>query len=308
MPVRNLFSNYFNGQPGKKDYTEADLPANRFQLFRVVLQVRRGSMVGLNLLYLLCWIPAVVWTFLNLIQLQQMPAQDVMLQGEYINRLLLTYLLVLFPLTALTGPFSMGLAYVMRNWARDEHAYPFGDFISAMKQNWKQGLLFSTIGAAVPVLVYISFSFYLGMVNTSALFYLPLAVVLLVAAVWYLSATILPTMIVTYRQSFPALLRNAVLMTFASLPRCIAIKLATLAVPLLVLAGAMLFPAALSWISAAAVVLYATILPAFNKLICASHANALCETYLNPKIAGARTGIGLRPKNATGGKNERKPI
>ena len=38
---------------------------------------------------------------------------------------------------------------------------------------------------------------------------------------------------------------------------------------------------------------YALILPALNKLIWASYANALCEKYLNPKIEGARTNIGL---------------
>ena len=43
--------------------------------------------------------------------------------------------------------------------------------------------------------------------------------------------------------------------------------------------------------------LYLLYVPALNRLIIASYANALCEKYLNTKIEGAPTNIGLRPEN-----------
>ena len=43
--------------------------------------------------------------------------------------------------------------------------------------------------------------------------------------------------------------------------------------------------------------LYLLFMPTFNKLLTVSYANWLCETYLNPRIEGARTNIGLRPEN-----------
>ena len=46
-----------------------------------------------------------------------------------------------------------------------------------------------------------------------------------------------------------------------------------------------------------AVFAYLLFLVAFHKLITVSYANWLCETYLNPRIEGARTNIGLRPEN-----------
>ena len=58
----SFFKNYFYGKSGQRDFTEQDLPTNRMQLFREVLKVRRSSMVGLNFLYLLCWIPAILWS------------------------------------------------------------------------------------------------------------------------------------------------------------------------------------------------------------------------------------------------------
>lgn len=294
--MANFFKDYFYGRSGKKDFTEADLPANRLQLFRDTLSVRKGSMVGMNLLYLLIWIPAIVWTFMNLVQLYLAPYEDPAALLGFFSQVAYSYLLVLFPLVAITGPFNMGVSYVLRNWARDEHSFAFADFKSAMKTNWKQGLVFSTISGLIPLVTYLGVSFYMGMSGASALFFLPLAILLAVAALWYLTSSILPTMIVTYDQGFLSLLRNALLMTLAALPRAIGIRLATLAVPCIVLICAFCFPGALGYVSAGAVALYAIILPIFNKFICASHANALCETYLNPKIEGARTDIGLRPE------------
>ena len=294
--MANFFNSYFYGKSGKKDFTEADLPANRLQLFRDTLMVRKGSMVGLNLLYLLIWIPAVLWTFMNLVQLYLAPYGDPDALGAYFHQVAFSYLLVLFPLVAVTGPCTMGVSYVLRNWARDEHSFVLSDFKSAVKANWKQGLLFSIIDGAVPLLAYLGVRFYMGMSASSPLFYLPLGVLLIAAALWYLLSAILPTMIVTYEQGFMRQLRNALLMTLAALPRSIAVRLSTLAVPLAVLLCAAFIPSILGYVSAAAVALYAIFLPAFNKFICASHANALCEAYLNPKIEGAQTNIGLRPK------------
>lgn len=294
--MSNFFKSYFYGTSGKKDFTEADLPANRLQLFRDTLRVRRGSMVGLNLLYLLVWIPAVAWTFLNLVQLYQAPYEDAAALGAFFQQVLFSYLLVLFPLIAVTGPCTMGVSYVLRNWARDEHSFALSDFKSAAKANWRQGLLFSIIDGAVPLLTWLGVRFYAGMSAASPLFYLPLGLLLIAAALWYLMSAVLPTMIVTYDQGFMQQLRNALLMTLAALPRAIAVRLATLAAPLIVLVCAAYIPNIIGYVSAGALILYAIFLPVFNKFICASHANALCEAYLNPKIEGAGTNIGLRPK------------
>ena len=290
MPMPNFFNSYFYGKSGKKDFTQADLPANRLQLFRDVLSVRRGGMVGLNLLYLLFWLPALFWTFMNLLQVFSPPADA---EG-HLSRLLFSYVLVLFPLVAVTGPFNMGVSFVLRTWARDEHSFVLADFAAAVKANWKQGLLYGIIQGALPLLLVFCGRFYLGMAQASVLFYLPLAVLIIAALIWYLSAPIMPMMIVTYDLGFFAQVKNAILMTLAEFPRAILMRLATLAVPILL--AVLFFPPAFGIASGAAVMLYALFLLAFNKLIDASFANYLCEKYLNPRIEGARTDIGLRPK------------
>ena len=72
MAIRDLMNNYFYGKQGKADMTVADLPANRRQLFGTVLRVRWSQMIGVNLLYLIIWIPAIIWTFLNVVTLYSM--------------------------------------------------------------------------------------------------------------------------------------------------------------------------------------------------------------------------------------------
>lgn len=293
MAPINFFKSYFYGKSGKADFTEADLPANRLQLFFDVLKVRRGSMVGLNFLYLLIWLPAMIWTYINFIQLLGLISGTLAWE---IESLCFSYLLILFPLVAITGPFTAGISYVMRNWARDEHAFPFLDFKQALKENWKQALLLSAINGALPLIVFICFMVYSGMAQSSPLFYLPVALVFVIAILWNLSAQLIPTMIVTYKMKFPQLAKNAVIITIAALPRAILAKLITWILPLLVLLCILFFPAALSWVGAIAVVLYAVFMLSFNKLITASYANYACEKYLNPKIDGAQLNIGLRPK------------
>lgn len=287
----NFFKSYFYGKSGQKDFTENDLPANRKQLFRTVLSVRRGSMVGLNLLYLLFWLPAAFWTFLNLMQLTAV-AEGTVQAGD----LLYSYLLVLFPLVTLTGPFTMGIARVMRNWARDEHSFAVSDFFRGVRENWKQGLLMSIIEGGLPLLLFVCIDVYAAM-SGSLLMYLPVAVLLIAALLWVLSAQLLPTMIVTYEQGFFTMVRNAVLMTLAELPRAILAKLSTLIMPLILLVCTLAFPIALNWVSLVAAILYALFQLSFNKLITASFANALCEKYLNTKIEGAGVNIGLRKKD-----------
>ena len=293
MALPNFFNSYFYGRSGKKDFTEADLPENRFQLFRDVLSVRRGSMVGVNLLYLLIWLPAIAWTILNLLMLFSPPGGS---DDIYPLRLIFSYLTILCPLIAITGPFNVGVSYVLRNWARDEHSFVLSDFAAALKANWKQGLIFGAISGMVPLLSFICFRFYLDMADQSALFMLPLAITLIAALLWSLCAMLLPMMIVTYRQSFFCHVRNAMLMTIAALPRALLIRLATWALPGLIALVVVLNLPFFSIVAALTVLLYLVFMLAFNKLIHVSFANALCEKYLNPKIHGAATGIGLHPR------------
>ena len=146
MAIRDIMNNYFYGKQGKADMTLADLPANRRELFGTVLKVRWSQLIGVNLLYLVIWIPAIIWTAMNLSLLTGMraSAEHSFVQEDYIGVITL-WLMVMAPCIAITGPCNAGVTYVLRNWARDQHSFILSDFWDAVKGNWKQALPVSIV-------------------------------------------------------------------------------------------------------------------------------------------------------------------
>ena len=294
MGLRNLMNNYYYGKQGKADYTVENMPQNRRQLFAEVFKVRWSALFGVNLLYMIAWIPAIAWTVLNAMALVNLPESATV---DEVSGLLFTWLLVMIPCVAITGPFNAGVSYVLRNWARDEHSFVLSDFKDAVKANWKQALVISLIDGVLPFLLFTCWRFYGAMLSQSLFFILPTALVLMAAIIWKLSAMLAYPMLITYDLKIKDVLRNSVLMTIAKLPFAVLIKLATFAVPAIGIGLMLLIPSIQSYVLMVLVLLYLLWLVAFNKLITVSYANWLCETYLNPKIEGARTNIGLRPEN-----------
>ena len=291
----NMMNNYFYGKAGQKEYTISDMPKNRFELFGAVMKVRWSSLVGINLLYMIFWIPTLIWIFIGaigpLLSLESMDAQ--MAQS-----LLMNFLLILIPCILITGPFTAGATYVLRNWARDEHSFVWSDFWEAVRKNWKQGLGVSAISAVMPFLTYVGVNFYMDMIrNSSMVWIVPLGVLIMVSLIWALSEMVIFMMMVTYRLSFRNLLRNAVLITMGRLPHALGIKLLTLVVPAIAFALMMLVPSIQMAVLMITILLYIVYMPAFNTLIKVSYANAMCEKYMNTQIEGAQTNIGLRPED-----------
>ena len=297
MAIRDLMNNYFYGKQGKGDYTVADMPKNRLALFGEVLKVRWSGLFGVNLLYMVTWIPAIAWTFINVLALFNLLNAEAGVSGDDIIGLMNTWLMVMIPCIAITGPFNAGVTYVLRNWARDEHSFVLSDFKDALKANWKQALVISLIDGVMPFLVVTCWRFYSGMLSRSMIFILPAALTLLMGVTWTLASMLAYPMLITYELKTLDVIRNSVLMTVAKLPFALLIKLATLIVPALAYGLMALIPNIQMQVLMVVVLLYLTFMVAFNKLITVSYANWLFETYLNPRIEGARTNIGLRPEN-----------
>ena len=294
MGLRNLMNNYYYGKQGKADYTVENMPQNRRQLFAEVFKVRWSALFGVNLLYMVAWIPTIAWTVLNAMALVNLPESAT---ADEVSGLLFTWLLVMIPCIAVTGPFNAGVSYVLRNWARDEHSFVLSDFKDAVKANWKQALVISLIDGVMPFILYTGWRFYGGMVARSVIFVVPAGLVLLVFILWRLASMLAYPMLITYDLSIKNVIRNSMLLSIAKLPFAVLIKLATLAVPAVGIGLGLLIPSIQWQILGIVVLLYLIFLVAFNKLIVASYANWLFETYLNPRIEGARTGIGLRPED-----------
>ena len=165
-----FFDRLYYGKAGKRDYSEMDMPKNRVSLFFLVLKDHFFDLIKVNFLQVIFWIPFLLWTYVNMAAVQTIDAQTMLAEEAGAQQLVSTiasylvmWMIGLIPCLAITGPSSAGAAYVMRNWARDQHAFLLSDFKDAFKSNWKQALGVSVITALVPALAYTAMAYYGGM-------------------------------------------------------------------------------------------------------------------------------------------------
>ena len=297
-----LFDRLYYGKAGKRDYSEMDMPKDRVSLFFMVLKDHVFDLVKVNLLQIIFWLPFLLWTYVNLAAVQSIDAQAVLASEGGAQALLsavsgyaMMWMLGLIPCLAITGPSSAGAAYVMRNWARDQHAFLLSDFKDAFKSNWKQALGVSLITSVTPIVTYAAVSYYGAMARGNALMLAPMVVVLSAVIVYAIMLPLLYPMMVGYELRFKDLLRNAFLMGAARLPQMLLSRLITF-VPIALLAvGVYTGSGAL----ALGVSLYYMVFGfALSRLVYASFANGVFDRYLNPHIEGAAVGQGLRPAQA----------
>ena len=306
----SFFSKFFGAgrytRAASRDFRPEDLPDTRVKLFFDALGIRWSAMVGQNLLYLLFWLPAVIWSGVNLLTLVQMlvdaPAgADV---GARVYSLAFTSLLVLWPLIAISGPATAGMSYVSRNWARGQHSFMVSDFWEHARKNWKQALCVSTITGALPVLLLFLWRFYGALAESmSGLFIIPEVIVLIAALLWLLMLQVVYTMMVTYKLTLRQLLGNAMRMALGKLPLFLGLRLLTSILPLGIAIVFLYFPERATFPLAIGGFFYLVFGLALNRLIYASLANALCEAYLNPSI-GAPVNIGMRSQTPPPGEEE----
>jgi uncharacterized membrane protein YesL len=202
-----FFDRMYYGDPRKPDLKHEDLKQKRIKLFFVVLQVRFWKLIQLNLLYSVFWLPAFIWTYIQL----QVTAQT----GEPVN---IFFFIILIPCLLFAGPATAGVTYVLRNWARDEHAWVFSDFKDAWKTNWKESLIVMLINAIVLLLFYVNLNFYGVMAAQNILFLMLYYFILLMGLIYAMMNIYIFPMLVTYKLNIRQVFKNALLFTLAKLP------------------------------------------------------------------------------------------
>ena len=208
-----LMNRYYYGKSGKGDYKKDDLPKNRWQLFWEMLRIRLAALCRLNLTACIIWIPTMIVLIIlfnavisaesvTVLTDEQSGASytafvypdqtdeegNVTVPGATaaVDGVLQMSLMLLIPCILITGPVQAGMAYVTRNWARDEHAFAWADFRDAVKENWKQGLAVSAITSVLPFIIYTCYRFYGQLAARSALYLVPQMLTVCLGLIWSL--------------------------------------------------------------------------------------------------------------------------
>ena len=295
-----FFERMYYGKAGKRDYSEQDMPKNRVSLFFRVLKDHFFDLIKVNFLQIIFWLPFLFWTYINFAAIQAIDVQTVIDAGggyaeltSQINSYLFMWLLGLIPCVAITGPSSAGAAYIMRNWARDQHAFLFSDFKDAFKSNWKQALVISVATAFVPTLAYTAVTYYGAMAAENLVMFLPMVVVVCASILWTIMLPLLYPMMIGYELRLRDLLKNALLMGCARLPHMVLARLITFLPIVIAFVGLYIGNALELMIVSLYYMLFGF---ALSRLVYASIANGIFDRYLNPHIEGAQVRMGLRPQ------------
>ena len=216
--------------------------------------------------------------------------------AQYMRGNLFSLLLYLIPCIAITGPFTAGLSYVTRNWARDEHAFIWSDFRDAVKANWKIPLVLSIITGVLPLLVFLGWETYGQLAQQNTIMIVPQVLVVLVAIIWALSITYMHPLTVTYDLKLKNVLRNGLLLGVARLPFSVGIRLLHCVPLLLGFAAVWFFGLEIMLAMVLVTGYYMLIGFSLSRFITASYTNAVFDRFINPQIEGAKVNQGLRQK------------
>lgn len=260
-----MFGGFFNrmyyGDPRKPDLKKEDMKhVNRFKLFFTVLPIRIWQLIQLNLLYSIFWIPAFLLIQMQLTILQEMEEPVTVL-----------FFLLLIPCLVLTGPATAGIFYVMRNWARDEHAWVWSDFKDAWKQNWKEGMQLMLINGAALMFFYINVMFYSAMAAQNLLYLILQYIILMMGLIYAMMNLFTFPMLVTYKLTVKQILKNAFIFTMVKLPVNFGI---------FVLAAVLFFISAY-YLASLPVLAVGFTIPGF---IIVSYANFMFDKYINSRV------------------------
>ena len=285
----NLFNRFYN-QNSNRAYRPEDKPETRGELLKLVLKDHFFSLMPLNFIMLGICLPAIVWGITGFFYILQALGPD----GTFADFITLarTWVLILIPCIAITGPVSCAMSILMRNISRDNARLKKAVFLDALRDNWKQALLLSAITSVMPALLWAAASFYVPLMGRMAS--IPLLLTGLVFLIWILTLPTLYMMIGTYEDSFVSQLKNAFALTLSHLPMVAGLRLVCILPAIIMLMGLFIGNKLFSIVLFIGCVWYIFFGLGFPRLLYAWLANKLCEENLNARIDGADTHIGMK--------------
>ena len=296
--MSGLFNSFYYGKAGKADFTPDQLPKNRVELFFSMLRVRFSGLIGINLIYLLFSLPTILWTFMHYMVINnalglnletgEMTAE--VAASSDIRGYLIIWLIGMIPCMMISSLGRMGVAYTLRNWARDDHSFVLSDFKDTLKGNWKSALIIGFISGASLLVAFFCYIYYNGMAQTGSVFWLiPEALVIIFCALWWMGTMVIYPMAVTYDMNVRTMIQNSVIMIIARLPFSVLFFALPTFIPL-----ALLFFVGNQIVMLIVILYYALIGYALYQFMTISYANSCFDKFLNPRIEGANVNKGLR--------------
>lgn len=128
----------------------------------------------------------------------------------------LLYVIFCIPIVTI-GPATAGMTYVLRNYAREEHAFVFGDFWDAFKSNFKQSFITGILQAILLFVFYYVIAFYYLNLSAGTMYYICLGISLFFVMALLFASNYIYLMIVTLDLKLKDIYKNGLIFAFVGL-------------------------------------------------------------------------------------------
>ena len=133
-------------------------------LFFEILARKLWKFCPINILYFILSIPMIAIYFFSSTPVVTQTVNSINLPDTITNADIMVSLSLFYIVVMLiflgSGPASAALSYIQRCFAREEHTWIGKDFISKLKENFKQGIIVSVIDTVVINLGFFALFFY----------------------------------------------------------------------------------------------------------------------------------------------------
>lgn len=231
-----FFRNYDKPGPG----VDPDAPRKRsfFRFFDIFFR-KLSHFSRANLLYSAALIPTYIIAFfvVSFIMLNTVGEILGMQDGAGFTVIILTVIFTNFYISVMgAGPATAGMTYIMRNFAREEHAWIGSDFKDNVKSNFKQSIIVFVIDIVVTVVMFYAIYIYGQM--SGAISYLKYFLYAISFIYMMMHMYIYPIM-VTFKLSVKDIYRNSFIFALGKLPSNFLVMIALffihIVIPILIL-------------------------------------------------------------------------
>lgn len=189
-----------------------------------------SKLFSLNMLYFVFSIPVMALYFVlfaalipilfnTVITTTEMLPQDIVI----FTSLSSLFMTIICTIVLGTGPASASMAYVLREYSKEQHVWLFSEFFGKMKENFKKEVLVVIFDLLFIVFGSFALMFYLGEhLRTGSMLYFALFIFIALGTVVFSSMHYyIHQLIVTFDNKLKDIYKNAFLLTLSSLLPCI---------------------------------------------------------------------------------------
>ncbi|MDD3503529.1 MAG: DUF624 domain-containing protein [Eubacteriales bacterium] len=298
------FFGLFNYNKEGKGVNPEDLDRGPIPTFFGVVGRKFWKLIMINLMYVLFSLPAVVIAFFGssyfiqaLFPNYQMAlssaaetltdnADALVLQAMEMTLLMVLFGALMIGLSMIVaGPVHAGIVYVLRNYAREEHAFIWSDFKDNAISNFKQSMVSSLISLAVTAIFIVNLYFYrqTEMIQQEMLRTILVTVIVLMYVIWCIMQMYLYPMMVTFKLTLKQMYRNSFYFAILKLPMNLLFLLLSVVIMLIVPAAMLFTNTGIAFIIA--IFWYVFIAFAFNLLMTTFFAYRGLDKYMLSKLA-----------------------